>query len=77
VAAEAFASVRRLRGRIERAIVIGPAHFVPFRGIAAPSDTAFSTPLGEVPVDFAAVEALSEDALHGIFPALTDVCRQT
>jgi len=60
VAAHAFASVRRLHGRIERAIVIGPAHFVPFRGIAAPSGTAFTTPLGEVPVDVAAVEALSE-----------------
>ena len=60
VAAAAFASVRSLHGRIERAVVVGPAHFVPFRGIAAPSDTAFATPLGEMPVDVAAVEALSE-----------------
>ena len=66
VAAEAFASVRSLPGRIERAIVIGPAHFVAFRGIAAPSDTAFTTPLGEVPVDVAAVEALSEETLVAI-----------
>jgi AmmeMemoRadiSam system protein B len=63
VAAEAFAGVRGLRGRIARAAVIGPAHFVPFRGIAAPSDTAFATPLGEVPIDIAMVEALSADAL--------------
>jgi AmmeMemoRadiSam system protein B len=63
VAAEAFAGVRGLCGRIARAAVIGPAHFVPFRGIAAPSDTAFATPLGEVPIDIAMVEALSADAL--------------
>ena len=62
VAARAFASVRALRGQIKRAVVIGPAHFVPFSGIAAPSHTAFSTPLGELPVDHAAVEALCQQA---------------
>src|SRR5262245_14563241 len=50
VAATAFAGVRSC-GSIKRAIVIGPAHFVPFSGLAAPSVTAFMTPLGEVPVD--------------------------
>ena len=66
IAAAAFASVRGLRGRIARAAVLGPAHFVPFRGIAAPSDTAFATPLGKVPVDVAALEALGADALVSI-----------
>ena len=65
VAAEAFASVRHC-GWIERAVVIGPAHFVPFFGIAAPSDRAFATPLGEMPIDTAAVEALSEETLIAI-----------
>jgi len=65
VAAAAFASVRRC-GWIKRAIVVGPAHFVLFSGLAAPSDTAFATPLGEVPVDVAAVEALSEETLVAI-----------
>jgi AmmeMemoRadiSam system protein B len=66
VAATAFASVRGLRGRIARAVIIGPAHYVPFRGIAAPSDAAFATPLGQVPVDVAAIEALGADALGSI-----------
>jgi AmmeMemoRadiSam system protein B len=66
VAAAAFASVRGLRGRIARAAVVGPAHFVPFPGIAAPSDTAFATPLGKVPIDVAALEALGADALVSI-----------
>ena len=66
IAAAAFASVRSLRGRIKRAAVIGPAHFVPFHGIAAPADTAFATPLGEVPVDVAALEALSAEGFVAI-----------
>jgi AmmeMemoRadiSam system protein B len=66
IAAEAFCSVRELRGRIARAVVIGPAHYVPFRGIAAPSDAAFATPLGRVPVDVAAVRTLGADGLAAI-----------
>ena len=62
VAARAFASVRRSLA-IERIIVVGPAHFVPFAGIAAPSDVGFRTPLGEMPVDVAAVEGLHEEGL--------------
>src|SRR5262249_452943 len=53
VAARAFASVRRSPAT-QRIIVVGPAHFVPFAGIAAPSDMTFRTPLGEMPVDVAA-----------------------
>jgi AmmeMemoRadiSam system protein B len=66
VAARAFASLRQLHGRIKRAIIIGPAHFVPFVGICAPADWAFTTPLGDVPVDVATVEALNEEMLVGI-----------
>jgi AmmeMemoRadiSam system protein B len=63
VAAHAFACLRQLHGRIKRAIIIGPAHFVPFPGISAPADSAFTTPLGDVPVDVATVEALREETL--------------
>ena len=63
VAARAFADVRGLRDRVERAVVIGPAHFVPFHGIAAPTDSFFSTPLGEVPIDVATIGALSAETL--------------
>jgi MEMO1 family protein len=63
VAAEGFASVRHLQGCLQRTVVIGPAHFVPFLGIAAPSSTVFTTPFGAVPVDVAAVEALREESL--------------
>jgi hypothetical protein len=52
-----------LKDRIERAIIIGPAHFVPFRGVAAPSSSAFATPLGEVPVDTSVITTLVEEDL--------------
>lgn len=56
VAATGYASVEKLRGRIERVVLIGPSHHVPFYGLAVPSAEAFSTPLGDVPID---TEALS------------------
>ncbi|WP_072390863.1 AmmeMemoRadiSam system protein B [Hyphomicrobium sp. CS1GBMeth3] len=62
-AAEAFASMRHLKGSIDRVIVVGPAHYVPFRGVAAPSSTAFATPLGESPVETSAVAAMAEAGL--------------
>ncbi len=49
----------RLRGReIRRVFLIGPPHRAPVRGVAIPTYTHFSTPLGKVPVDLAAAEAL-------------------
>ena len=45
---------------IRRAVVVGPAHYVPVRGIAVPSAAAFCTPLGEVPLDQDAIDALRD-----------------
>ncbi len=66
VAAEAFAAVRGCADRFARAIVVGPAHYVPFQGIAAPSHDAFLTPLGEVPVDGGAVRDVANRGLAGV-----------
>src|SRR5262245_8404904 len=62
VAAAAFGNLRSCSW-VKRAVIIGPTHFLPSLGIAAPSDPAFATPLGVVPVELAAVKALSEDGL--------------
>src|SRR5262245_56648029 len=62
VAAEAFASVSGLKGRVRRAVIVGLAHYVRFDGIAAPSFQAFATPLGELPVDAGAVAHLVDGA---------------
>jgi AmmeMemoRadiSam system protein B len=58
VAAAAYARLRPARGRIRRAVLIGPAHFLPLPGLALPASQAFATPLGEVPVDLAAMARL-------------------
>jgi MEMO1 family protein len=57
VAASAYA---RLCGTdVRRAIVLGPAHRVPLRGMALPAVDAFATPLGPVLLDGATRDALS------------------
>ncbi len=60
VAASAYARLRPLAGRIRRVVLLGPAHRVPFVGIAAPEAEYFDTPLGRVHVDQQAVEALAD-----------------
>jgi AmmeMemoRadiSam system protein B len=60
VAARAFTAVRSLAGQVSRVVLIGPAHFVHFRGIAAPAAGSFETPLGALVVDRAAVEAIAD-----------------
>jgi len=58
VAARAYATLAAGRGCVRRAVVIGPAHYAWFEGVAAPSNAAFQTPLGAVPVDRSAIAAL-------------------
>jgi len=54
----AYARIAPARDRIERVVLLGPAHRVPVAGLAAPDASAFATPLGEVPLDGAALERL-------------------
>ncbi|MEW6753639.1 MAG: AmmeMemoRadiSam system protein B [Candidatus Latescibacterota bacterium] len=58
VAGTGYARLAAGRGRIQRVVLIGPAHRVPFYGLALPGATAFDTPLGLVPVDGEAIERL-------------------
>jgi MEMO1 family protein len=60
VAASAFAQLRGRADAINRVIVIGPAHYVPLRGIALPTAQAFATPLDRVPVDRDALAAIAD-----------------
>ena len=68
VAAAAFGRIAGAGGRLARVVVIGPSHFVAFRGIAVPGGVgAFRTPLGEVPVDREALATLAR--LSGVVVA--------
>ncbi|MCH2379431.1 MAG: AmmeMemoRadiSam system protein B, partial [Pedosphaera sp.] len=65
IAGVAYASVRHLANRIERVVLLGPAHRVAFKGIAVPSVDAHATPLGDIPVDWQSVaQALSLPQVH-------------
>jgi AmmeMemoRadiSam system protein B len=60
IAAQVYARLRRHAGQIGRVVLVGPAHYVPVAGCAAPSTVGWLTPLGEVPVDAAGVRALAQ-----------------
>ena len=60
VAATAFAALAPSVKTIERIVLIGPAHYVPFDGLAAPTVEAFETPLGPVPLDRDALAAVAQ-----------------
>src|SRR5689334_11301835 len=58
IAASAYATLMAARGRIRRVVLLGPTHRVAVRGLAAPTDDRFETPLGLVPIDQAALAEL-------------------
>ena len=60
IAAHAYARLAARRGRIERVVLLGPAHRVAVRALAAPAAAAFETPLGRVAVDDDALRALED-----------------
>ncbi|MCB1875441.1 MAG: AmmeMemoRadiSam system protein B [Chromatiales bacterium] len=58
VAASAYHLAEPLRNTIERVVLLGPSHRVPFHGLAVSNADAFRTPLGDVPLDRASIDAL-------------------
>ncbi|MTW20148.1 AmmeMemoRadiSam system protein B [Allochromatium palmeri] len=56
IAATAYATLAAVRGQIQRVVLLGPSHRLPFVGLAASSADVFATPLGPIPIDQAAVE---------------------
>jgi AmmeMemoRadiSam system protein B len=58
IAASAYSALGCAAHGIERVVLIGPSHFVPFSGLAVSRAEAFETPLGAVPVDDAARRAI-------------------
>jgi AmmeMemoRadiSam system protein B len=60
IAGRVYARLKPLAGRIERVVLLGPAHRVHVRCAAVPAAAAFASPLGDVPVDAGAIERLRE-----------------
>ena len=68
VAASGYARLLRTGGSLERVVLLGPSHHVPFHGLALPKSDAFETPLGIVEIDLAALAQIPHvrrsDAIH-------------
>lgn len=54
VAASVYGLLRDVAGTIQRVVLLGPSHRVPFYGVAMSSATHYETPLGQIAVDMAA-----------------------
>jgi AmmeMemoRadiSam system protein B/AmmeMemoRadiSam system protein A len=59
-AGKAYALLAPLAGRIRRVVLLGPCHRVAVHGLAAPTVEAFASPLGSIPLDRAALDALAD-----------------
>jgi MEMO1 family protein len=60
IAGSAYAALHGTAGQVRRVLLLGPAHTLAFRGLAAPDADCFATPLGDAPVDRAALAAIAD-----------------
>jgi AmmeMemoRadiSam system protein B/AmmeMemoRadiSam system protein A len=60
IAAQAYARLRPLAGRVRRVVLLGPVHRVPVRGLAVPSVDRFETPLGAIDIDRESLARLAD-----------------
>jgi AmmeMemoRadiSam system protein B len=60
VAGSAYAQIAAHAGEISRVVLLGPSHRAPFSGLAYSAADIFLTPLGPIPVDRSAFEAVRD-----------------
>lgn len=60
VAATAYRALAKARAEIRRIVLLGPSHRLAFEGLALSSARCFATPLGNIPVDRAACDAIRD-----------------
>ncbi len=60
IAASAYAQLAPIAARIRRVVLLGPAHRLPFRGIAYPGADRLLTPLSAVNLDLEALAGLAD-----------------
>jgi AmmeMemoRadiSam system protein B len=69
VAASGYARIAEQRRAIRRVVLLGPSHRIPLNGLAASGADAFETPLGAVPLDREAIDAILDFPQVQIFDA--------
>lgn len=60
LAAQVYARLKPLHSTIKKVVLLGPSHRVGFHGIAASSADYYRTPLGDIPLDQQALQAIRE-----------------
>lgn len=60
VAASAYKQLFSRSDKIKRVVLLGPSHRVAFSGLAVPSSDEFNTPLGNITIDQAGIQSLSD-----------------
>jgi AmmeMemoRadiSam system protein B len=58
IAGSAYAQLQPIAGTIQRVVLVGPAHFVGFAGLAVSGADCFETPLGEIRLDDESIRRL-------------------
>ncbi len=66
VAAMAYARLRPWRSQYRRVVLLGPGHYMGISGLALSEADYFHSPLGDVPLDHAAIAALQHPAVRTI-----------
>ncbi len=56
IAASAYVRLKKIQHLIQRVVLLGPSHRLPFRGLAATSVDYYVSPLGKVKLDREAIE---------------------
>ncbi|KEQ19080.1 AmmeMemoRadiSam system protein B [Endozoicomonas numazuensis] len=58
IAASGYKQLEPFRRQIRRVVLLGPSHQLAFEGIALPDCEAYSTPIGDIPLDIDAIKSL-------------------
>ncbi|MEJ2608596.1 MAG: AmmeMemoRadiSam system protein B [Candidatus Thiodiazotropha sp.] len=60
IAASVYACLESVAEQIQRVVLLGPSHRIPFSGLAVSSADNFRTPLGDIPIDQEVISTMGD-----------------
>ena len=69
IAASGYRLLSDMKQQIRRVVLLGPSHRVALRGMAVPTQDAFATPFGNIPLDTATIATLVNHPAVGYLDA--------